>query len=249
MVNSTIRPKTINPAMLPPSDILSTTFSDYFILYRPLDIVSGDFYWFKQVNNYILIAAADCTGHGVPGAFMSMLGISFLNEIVIGGNERRPDIILNHLRELIKSTLSQTGKEGESRDGMDIALCVIDLETNILEYSGAYNPLYLFRDGVLLETKADKMPVGIFLAEKESFTHNCIKIEKGDRIYIFSDGYVSQFGGLNSKKFKTKRFKEILTEIHFEPMRKQKELLNDMIVDWQGDHVQTDDILILGIKI
>ena len=189
--------KRIQTAVMPKQDQISTILPEHFILFKPRDIVSGDFYWMTKRNNKIVVAAADCTGHGVPGAFMSMLGISFLNEIVNVRNETKPDLILNHLRDSIKTTLSQTGKEGESKDGMDIALCTIDLDARKIEFAGAYNPLYLIRNGELVEIKADKMPVGIHMVEKESFTYNELEFEKNDCIYMFSDGYVSQFGGEN----------------------------------------------------
>lgn len=238
----------IQQALLPPSGLLSTVFSDHFILFRPVDIVSGDFYWFKKVENFIMVAAVDCTGHGVPGAFLSMLGISFLNEIVISRNERKPDIILNRLREMIKLALSQTGKDGETRDGMDMALCVIDESNDLLEYSGAYNPLYIFRKGRMTELNADRMPVGIYPGEEKPFSLKSLKLEKDDRFYIFSDGYVSQFGGTESKKFKTMRFKEVLAEIHHHPLKLQHEILTRTLEQWQGELGQTDDILVMGFR-
>jgi serine phosphatase RsbU (regulator of sigma subunit) len=164
-----------------------------------------------------------------------------LNEIVNVRDETKPNEILNHLRDSIKSTLSQTGKEGESKDGMDIALCTIDLEARTLEYAGAYNPLYLIRNGELIETKADKMPVGIHMAEKESFTHN-------DCIYLFSDGYVSQFGGENGRTYKSVPFKKMLSIISDKPMSKQCEMLDQEFVEWMGYNHQVDDILVIGIR-
>jgi serine phosphatase RsbU (regulator of sigma subunit) len=240
--------KRIQTAVMPKMDYIESILPEHFILFKPRDIVSGDFYWMTKTDNKIVVAAADCTGHGVPGAFMSMLGISFLNEIVNVRNETQPDQILNHLRDSIKSTLSQTGKEGESKDGMDIALCTIDLITRKLEFAGAYNPLYLIRNGELIETKADKMPVGIHMAEKESFTHNEISLEKNDCIYLFSDGYVSQFGGENGRTYKSVPFKKMLSIISDKPMSKQCEMLDQEFVEWQGYNNQVDDILVIGIR-
>ncbi len=179
---------------------------------------------------------------------MSMLGISFLNEIVNVRNETKPNLILNHLRDSIKSTLSQTGKEGESKDGMDIALCTIDLEAMKIEFAGAYNPLYLIRNGELTEIKADKMPVGIHMVEKESFTHNELNFVKNDCIYLFSDGYVSQFGGDGGRTYKSVPFKKLLAIIADKPMEKQYEILDQEFEDWRGFNHQVDDILVIGIK-
>jgi len=241
--------KRIQNAVLPPVDQIKKSFPEHFIFFKPRDIVSGDFYWMRQINNYAVIAAADCTGHGVPGAFMSMLGISFLNEII-----RRKDItqahdVLTELRKYVKSSLRQTGKEGEAKDGMDISLCIIDLEKRIMQFSGAYNPLFLFRNGELLVTKADKMPIGIHIKEKDNFTNHLIELQKDDVFYLFSDGYPDQFGGENNEKYKMKRFKNLLTEIHIKPMDAQKEILSETLTKWQGDIEQIDDITIIGIRI
>jgi len=240
--------KRIQTAVMPKKNEIDAILPEHFVLFKPRDIVSGDFYWMGKKSNKIIVAAADCTGHGVPGAFMSMLGISFLNEIVNGDNETKPSLILNRLRYLIKSTLSQTGKEGESKDGMDIALCVIDLESKSLEYAGAYNPLYLIRNGELIETKADKMPVGIHLAEKDSFTNSFLSFEKGDCIYLFSDGYVSQFGGEYGRKYMAKPFKKMLAIISEKPMETQCEMLEQEFEEWRGFNPQVDDILVIGIR-
>jgi serine phosphatase RsbU (regulator of sigma subunit) len=235
--------------MLPEKETLDGIFKEYMILWRPQEIVSGDFYWVKQIKNFIIFAAVDCTGHGVPGAFMSMLGISFLNEIVSKSRFDRSNDILNLLRKRIKLALHQTGKANEATDGMDIALCVLDTENNILQFSGAYNPLYLIRDNELQVIKADMQPIAIYPREHD-FTCNEIEVKKGDTIYIFSDGYVDQFGGIKREKLKGKRFRQILMDVHAKPMKEQKQLLNDYIVDWMGPiNNQIDDILIFGIRI
>jgi len=245
----------IQEAMLPTAEILNSSFPEYFLLYKPRDIVSGDFYWFKQIEHYTFVVAADCTGHGVPGAFMSVLGISQLNEIVAQYNGSLPDEILNELRRRIKKTLNQEGQIGQTQDGMDIALCMIDSKNKQIQYSGANNPLYIVRKSAdtqtyeLLETKADKMPIGVHPKEYQQFTNHVIKIQKHDCIYIFSDGYVSQFGGKTNEKFKTKRFQELLLNIQHESMERQKEILNNAMLDWQGKYDQIDDILIIGIRI
>ncbi len=241
--------KRIQTAILPSKEFAEEILPEHFILFRPRDIVSGDFFWMTKKDNLVVVIAADCTGHGVPGAFMSMLGVSFLNEIVNRHEVTSANVILNNLRRDIKKTLGQEGKEGEAKDGMDIALCVIDLEKMKMQYSGAYNPLYLYRNNELMETKADRMPIGIYVKEKESFTNNEIELQKGDVFYIFSDGYQDQFGGEDGRKFKTKNYKQFLLEIHQKPMAEQREILDKRIDEWRGDWEQIDDIIILGIRV
>jgi serine phosphatase RsbU (regulator of sigma subunit) len=241
--------KRIQNAILPAPEFATEILREHFILFRPRDIVSGDYYWMNKVGNKVIVAAADCTGHGVPGAFMSMLGVSFLNEIVNKNNTVQPHLILNDLRSQVKRTLGQTGKEGEAKDGMDIALCVIDFEANKLQYAGAYNPLLLFRNGELIEVKADKMPIGIYIREKESFTNNEIELQPGDTFYIFSDGYADQFGGPTGGKFKSKPFKELLLSIQDKSMEEQREILNTTIDQWRGEIDQIDDIIVMGVRV
>ena len=239
----------IQQAVLPPNELFDEYFDEYFILFRPRDIVSGDFYWATERDNKVYVAAADCTGHGVPGAFMSMLGISFLNEIVNKGEVKDAAGVLNKLRESVMDSLRQTGKANEAKDGMDIALCVIDKSTNIVEYAGAYNPLYIIRDGELIQHKADKMPIGIYFREPKPFNNNEVEVQKNDIIYIFSDGYVDQFGGKSGRKFMSKRFRELLLSVSTEPLQKQREILDVKLDLWMGDISQIDDIIVLGIKI
>ena len=255
--------KRIQSAVLPPAEMLSASLPDHFVLFKPKDIVSGDFYWMKQLNGYTIITAVDCTGHGVPGAFMSMLGIAFLNEIVRKKEVTQACDVLNELRHQIKTTLRQEGKEGEAKtssyeasevkDGMDMALCVIDHKNMKLQYSGAYNPLYLFRKNTegfeLIETKADRMPIGIYLKEKESFSNHEIELQKDDRFYIFSDGYADQLGGKNGKKFMTKNFKQLLHDIQDHSMPEQKEKLETAIINWMQNEEQVDDILVVGVRV
>ncbi len=239
----------IQNAILPLQDHFARAFSDHFILFKPRDIVSGDFYWIAEDKDKLFFTAADCTGHGVPGAFMSMLGIASLNEIF--GNENNhltANRILELLREKIKFSLHQTGKEGENKDGMDMALCIFHKKKNILEYAGAYNPLYLIRDGELIEYKADRMPIGIYHVEKEHFTNHEIAIKKDDLFYIFSDGFADQFGGPAQTKFKSANMKKLLLEISNKPMDEQKYILEERFNKWKGDLDQIDDIIFIGIK-
>ncbi len=250
----------IQEAMLPPKSFLEQLFSKHFVLFRPRDIVSGDYYWAVRRGQKIMITAADCTGHGVPGAFMSLLGISFLNEIAssLSDKDLKPDIILGELREKIKISLRQTGGENETKDGMDMGLCVIDMEKNTLEYAGANNPMLLVRNGELIKYKADRMPVGIYIKDDQPFTRHTVELQPGDQFYLLSDGYIDQFGGPNGRKFMIKNFKQlVLNNSHLE-MPKQKEILNKTIEDWINYNInnpeaetftQLDDIIVLGFSV
>jgi serine phosphatase RsbU (regulator of sigma subunit) len=253
IVDSITYAQRIQSAMLPPETYLTELLDEVFVLYKPRDIVSGDFYWIRQVNNYIVLAAADCTGHGVPGAFMSMLGISFLNEIVQRREITQANQVLNELRHQIKQSLRQHGHPDESKDGIDMALCVIDEKNRILQYSGAFNPLYIIRDEegkpLLTEIKADRMPLGYFQGKDKPFTNHEMLLEIGDTFYLFSDGYMDQKGGPDNRKFMSKNFKNLLLEIHEQPMYEQKKILDKTLSDWMGMNVQIDDILVIGVRV
>jgi serine phosphatase RsbU (regulator of sigma subunit)/Tfp pilus assembly protein PilF len=243
----------IQAAMMPPEQYFHEVLNDVFILFKPRDIVSGDFFWIKQVKQYVILAAADCTGHGVPGAFMSLLGISFLNEIVQRREITQANQVLNELRRQIRNSLRQHGQAEESKDGIDMALCVIDEKNNTLQYSGANNPLYLIRDQngapELTEFKADRMPLGYYQGTFKTFANQDIQLEYGDVFYLFSDGFVDQKGGKDNKKFMSRKFKNLLLKIHQEPMQEQKKILDKTINDWMGDHSQIDDILVIGVRV
>jgi serine phosphatase RsbU (regulator of sigma subunit)/lipopolysaccharide biosynthesis regulator YciM len=243
----------IQSAILPPEVYINELLNENFILYLPKDIISGDFYWIKQVKNYIILTSADCTGHGVPAAFMSMLGISCLNEIVQSREFTHANQILNELRKEIKHSLRQTGKKEEMRDGMDIALCVIDSKNNIMQYSGAHNPLYIISNNngnpEIKEIKADPMPVGIHFLGDKSFTNHEVQLDIGDTFYIFSDGFIDQIGGENNHRFTSERFKKLLVTIYDQPLYEQKEILEKTLKDWMGAHPQTDDILVIGARV
>jgi serine phosphatase RsbU (regulator of sigma subunit) len=239
----------IQRAMLPDTKEIRGLTDRSFFLYLPKDIVSGDFYWFTKINRKVVIAAGDCTGHGVPGALMSMLGISLLEEIVNSREILDSGQILNELRDQIQRALHQRGDKDGAKDGMDIALCVIDEKEKTIQYSGAYNSLYLIRKKELFEYKADRMPIGIFDNSNVAFTSQTIPSVPGDIIYLFSDGYADQFGGPNNKKFRYSTLKELLLEIHKLPLPKQKERLEKEFREWKGDNPQIDDVLIIGIRI
>ena len=245
----------IQQALLPSELTMQNFFDDYFILYNPKDIISGDFYWVKKVKNYICFAAADCTGHGVPGALMSMLGISMLNDIVTCETFHTPSPILHELRNRIIYLLNQEGKYTDIKEGMDIAFCIIDIETNKLYYSGAFNPLYIVRKNrdtdsyELIIKKADRMPIGLHPTNDLNFTDHIVDLEKDDTIYIFSDGYLSQFGGEHNKKILPKTFQDLLLQIQILPMSEQKEKLKLFFNEWKNGYEQIDDVLLMGLKI
>ena len=239
----------IQQALLTSHEILDNCKIQNFILFKPKDIISGDFYWFKQIKNYLYFAAADCTGHGVPGAFMSVLGISLLNEIVRKRDLNPPALVLNELRKKLKKSLKQDNFETTSHDGIDIALCLFDLETKMLQFSGAFNPLYLLRNKELVEYHADHMPVGVHPKDNIDFTNQEIQLQSGDSLYVFSDGYISQFGGEKGKKFNIKQFKQLIIEINDQPLEIQKQLFEKRLTEWQQDFEQIDDVLLIGITI
>ena len=238
----------IQKAILPDQRYLENTLKDYFILHKPRDIVSGDFYYCSRREELIVTAAGDCTGHGVPGALMSIMGASFLNEILSSRGPCKPSRILNLLRERVMNALHQRGEELENKDAIDMSLCVFNPRTLELQYAGANNSMYHVRKKVLTEIKADKMPVGIHAIEEDSFSNHTLQLKPGDIVYIFSDGFADQFGGPSSKKFKYGPFKELLIRISGKSMDEQQKELNRVIETWKGDEAQVDDILIFGIK-
>jgi serine phosphatase RsbU (regulator of sigma subunit) len=244
----------IQKALLKEEERVSMHLPDHFILFKPKDIVSGDFYWSLEKEQYFYMAAVDCTGHGVPGGFMSMLGIAFLNEITSGTVALTPAEILNQLRDKILKELGQTGGEEESQDGMDISLMRMDLKTREIQWSGANNPLWLIKtngnskQSPLMEIPPDKQPIGYYPLMKP-FTNHIIKDEKDSLIYLFSDGYADQFGGPNGKKFKYKQLQDVLLGIYDRPLTEQKKILEQKFNEWKGNMYQIDDVLIMGIRV
>lgn len=254
-------------AVLPPEKYISRLLNQYFILFKPRNIVSGDFYWIKDntKTNSIMATAADCTGHGVPGAFMSLLGISFLNEISSRHDINTPGEVLDALKEKIIQSLHQTGNLGESKDGMDISFINIRKDKHVIEFSGANNPLYIVRikgaepithhrklessTHTLYEIKPDKMPIGISSNEKDHFTTHSFNYLEGDTVFLFSDGYADQFGGANDKKFKYTVFKQFIVDNINQPLEELKDQLDKKHVEWKANNEQTDDIIIIGIRL
>jgi len=237
----------IQRALLPTIESINTVLPDSFVLFKPKDIVSGDFYWMQHHKDKVYFAACDCTGHGVPGAFMSMIGSSLLDEAVIEKGITKPNEIFFEVRKGFINALKQSGASGQQKDGMDAVLCSWDQHGN-LEYALAYNPLLLFRNGELIETKPDKQPVGFHTMEQKPFTDHTLKLDKGDTVYIFSDGYPDQFGGPKNKKFMMKNFKKLLLSIQDKTMNEQKTILEDTMKEWKGDTEQIDDILVMGVR-
>ncbi len=251
--------KRLQEAMLPPKHLLESFFNqNYFVLYKPRDIVSGDFYWAKKIKttpvdgiskDYLLLAVADCTGHGVPGAFMSLLGSSFLNQSSVERDINSPGDALNYLNQKIISTLNHGYGDEEIRDGMDISLVAIELESKLLAYSGANNPIYIVRDKVLEKLAATKQAIGNMNETILPFNNTTTQLQKGDCVYLFTDGFADQFGGEKGKKYRYKQLEEILTSNSQLPFTQQYELLNKSFINWQGELEQVDDVLIVGFSV
>jgi serine phosphatase RsbU (regulator of sigma subunit) len=233
----------------------ATETKNFFILYKPKDIVSGDFYHAiahkptGSKNELFFMCTADCTGHGVPGALMSMVGISHLNESIIEKNLIHPNEILDNMRKGIIASLNPEGSEEESKDGMDCVLCAYDFENMTLEFAAANNPLWLIRNGEMIEYKPDKMPVGMYHSKTTPFSLQTISLQKGDIIYTFTDGFADQFGGEKGKKYKYKKLQEKLLELKNLPLTDQKNILEKEFEKWRGNLEQVDDVLIIGLKI
>lgn len=240
--------KRIQEAIMPEKEMLQHYFQDSFILYRPKDIVSGDFYWFMEKYHKFLIAAVDCTGHGVPGAFMSVIGSNLLNQIVNEYGILEPEAVLDHLHFRVKVVLKQDTEAAETNDGMDVAFCAIDPENHIVQFAGANRPLIIVRNGAIIDHKPDKHPIGGNQMEDISFTGNTIPLEHGDCLYIFTDGIPDQFGGENNKKFTSRKLYQIFQDHADKPMQEIGQILRENLILWQGREEQTDDNLIIGIR-
>lgn len=243
--------KFIQKAMLTGDDLMRQYLNEYFVIFKPKDIVSGDFYWAKAEDNKLLFAAVDCTGHGVPGAFMSILGMTFLNEITISSKELKTNVLLDKLREKVKEALHQEDSKHQSTDGMDMAIIIIDFELRELEFSGANLPVYIassYKNEILTELKPDFMPIGIYAIEKP-FNSTKTKLNKNDAIYLFSDGYIDQFSEVDRKKFMSTQLKQLITEIHHKPMSEQSEIFEQRFNEHKGNHQQIDDVMLIGIRV
>jgi serine phosphatase RsbU (regulator of sigma subunit) len=238
----------IQRALMPDPELLGGLLKDYFVLFLPRDIVSGDFYYACCNRGNLCIAAGDCTGHGVPGALMSILGISFLNEIMHSKAVLKANRILNIMREKVMKALHQTGEKAETKDSIDIALCLIDCNTGKMQFAGANRPLIRIRNGELVEYKPDFTTIGIAPLREHSFRNHEIEALPGDVFYLFSDGFSDQFGGITNKKLKHKYFKKILESLAAYPMDVQREQLDKSFSEWKGTAPQVDDVLIFGFQ-
>ncbi len=240
--------KRIQEAMLPYPEYIGRYLSDFFILFKPRDIVSGDFYWFSEGKGKIIISAVDCTGHGVPGAFMSMVGDANLKQIINAEGVTHPDLILNQLHERIRHSLKQA--ETQNRDGMDMAICTIDPQRQEMEFAGAKNHLVYLQAGEMKVLKGDRHPIGgEQKEEKRAFTRHVISLEASTTAYLFTDGFQDQFGGAEGRKFMVRKLRKLFQEIHHHPMARQQEILDQTFREWKGENRQTDDVLIIGFKI
>jgi len=239
----------IQQALMPDPTLLKGLFRDYFVLFLPRDIVSGDFYYIFSNRQYICVAAGDCTGHGVPGALLSILGISFLNEIFQAKNDLRANRILNIMREKVMNALHQTGEKASTMDSIDIGLCIVDCTSQQLQFAGANRPLILVRDGEITEFKPDKMTIGLAPLKEQPFTNQVINTIAGDSFYMFSDGYSDQFGEQTDKKFKHKHLKRVIESVAGFSMTKQKEVLESTFMEWKGKTQQIDDVLVFGFQL
>jgi len=238
--------KRIQKAIFPSNRQVNEQFNDFFILFRPKDIVAGDFYWLSVKDETVLFAVADCTGHGVPGAMVSVVCNGALNRSIREFDLSIPSAILDKARELVIETFDKS--EEDVKDGMDIALCTLNHDRTVLNYSGANNSLYMIRDNEFKEIKPDKQPIGKFL-EAKPFTNHEIKVQKNDCIYLFSDGFADQFGGDKGKKLKYQTFKDILLKNHRIPMTEQKAILKNHFENWRGELEQVDDVCVMGIRL
>jgi serine phosphatase RsbU (regulator of sigma subunit) len=256
----------IQKAVLPSPAYMDNILSDYFTIYKPKDIIGGDFYWVREIENYRVVIVADCTGHGVPGALMSMLGVTLLNAQFRTFGIRQPGVILGHLRNKVKEILAQEGSINDQKDGIDMAIAIIDQEKNELQFGGANLPLLLIRkkgeeeipegelmpslendDYALYRIKADKQPIGVHW-EEEDFSTQVIRLQDQDTLYMFTDGIADQYGGKNRKKFKSRRLKKLLLSIQAESMEDQRNLIEAAFDSWRGTNEQIDDVCMMGVR-
>ena len=241
--------KRIQFSLLAGGRFLEEHLPEHFILFNPKDVVSGDFYWAAPASDGFMYITADCTGHGVPGAFMSLLNISKLSQVINESKITRPDLVLNNVRTEIIKALSSDISNGESKDGMDAVLCKLNHHAMTLEYAAANNIFYIVRNNTLIICNADKMAVGKGHDDTIPFTYRKVDLQKGDVIYTFTDGYADQFGGPKGKKFKYKQLEDLLLSIHHLPMKEQADRLNKRFFEWKGPLDQVDDICIIGVRV
>jgi sigma-B regulation protein RsbU (phosphoserine phosphatase) len=247
LTDSIVYAEKIQSASFPKREYLNKVMPEHFVMLKPRDIVSGDFYWVTKKGGKIVVAAVDCTGHGVPGAIMSVFGITFLRAIVEIGKQTTPSVILDEMRRLVIDALQQEA-DSEIKDGMDMSVVTIDINTSTFEYAGAFNPAYIVRNGELIILPADSMPVSIGEIDR-AFTNHSFTYKKGDCLYLFSDGFASQFGGPKNKKVKQSGFKQLLVANAHLPMHEQHTVYDQFFTSWMGTNDQIDDVLLMGVKL
>jgi serine phosphatase RsbU (regulator of sigma subunit) len=242
--------KKIQDSILPPASQITKVLPNSFILYEPKDVVSGDFYWLDSRDGYSIFAAVDCTGHGVPGALMSVVGFNLLNQAVNEMGLTKPSDIIHHLDYGVNKLLRQSDGGNTVKDGMDLALCSYDPRTKKLQYAGVFNPAYIISKGEFIQLKPDKFPIGINTdGVTDEYTNHECQLYPGDMIYLFSDGYADQFGGPVGKKYKYTRFRDLLLKINKLSCEEQKQMLRKEFMNWKGGLEQVDDILVIGMRV
>lgn len=238
----------IQKSMLPLPSLMTSLLRDYFVSYMPRDFVSGDFYYIYRGRDYFCVAAGDCTGHGVPGSLLSIMGVSFLNEIMQCQQAPRANRVLNLMREKVMSALHQTGVPGEQMDSIDMSLCIFSPGNYEMQFSGANRPLFIVRNGQLREIKADRMPIGPAPMVEEPFSNSIVSFSDDDMFFLFSDGFPDQFGGPLNKKFKYRQFRALLSEVAAYKATRQKRIIELTFADWKGSNRQVDDVTVFGFK-
>jgi len=249
VTDSILYAKRIQDAILPPDSFIKSLLPDSFVLFKPKDIVSGDFYWFDHKEDVVYFSTVDCTGHGVPGAFMSLVGHNILKDIVTNTNLKKPGEMLSQMRDQVIKTLHADTDGNRAKDGMDMTLCSLNRKTLELQYAAAYNALYVVRNEELIEYPANKFPIGAFIGDKKNFDNHVVQLQKNDTIYLFSDGYADQFGGERGKKFMVGNFRKLVLKVSASPISEQKAIFEQTISDWQGEREQVDDILLMGVRV
>lgn len=251
ITDSILYAQDIQRALIQEVSELKNYFKESFIVWHPKDIVSGDFYYFRELKDHsqkTIVVVADCTGHGVPGALLTMLGVSFLNDILAQHPTISSNVILDLLRVKIKETLCQSQREFEGQDGMDMAICIVDKKAKTIDYAGANRSLIIIKNKEMNEVKPDRMPIGIYLHNNKDFTSHNISIDSNDVVYMFTDGFSDQFGEVESRKYYVSNFKKLLLCNSHKPLKEQGKLLNLEFLNWMGVHEQIDDVLVVGFK-
>jgi len=240
----------IQSAIMPPDHLIKKALPESFIYYLPRDVVSGDFYFVEEVGNEVIFAAVDCTGHGIPGALISVIGFNYIHRAVTELGITVPSEILQFLDVGVNERLRQTDNASGVKDGMELALCTLNKKTRLLQYSGAYNPLYIVSNGELRIIKADKLEIGVNPdGVADDYTNHTVQLEEGDCVYVFSDGFADQFGGPKGKKFMYKQLRTVLLEVNNRSMKDQMKILNTIFFNWKGSEEQVDDVLLIGVRV